>query len=160
LDKLQIGDEGDFATALIERNLSHPDLGDGDLGKLDRFRELTRDYESLAAAVETACEFGRREALASAQTGLQPANIWNSWVRDMAGACERHGFPTSARNDALGVSALVRLINIVQMGLDPQYQQHTKTIDALSTAVGRSLRKGRAASAISYEDSGRKKATD
>jgi hypothetical protein len=145
LDRLQIGDEGDFATALIERNLSHPDLGDAGLGKLDRFRELTRDYVSVAAAVATACERGRREALASVQTGLQPANVWNSWVRDMAGVCERHGFPTSVRNDELGVSAFVRLIEVVQMGLDAQYRQHTKTIDALSTAVKRALREGRAA---------------
>ena len=145
LDKLQIGDEGDFTTELIERNLSHPDLGDAGLGKLDRFHELTRDYVSVAAAVATACERGRREALASVQTGLQPANVWNSWVRDMAGVCERHGFPTSVRNDELGVSAFVRLIEVVQMGLDAQYRQHTKTIDALSTAVKRALREGRAA---------------
>ena len=144
LDKLQVGDEGDFATALIERNLSHPDLGDGDLGRLDRFGEMTRNYVRLAAAVETACELGRREALASAQAGLQPASVWNGWVRDMAGICERHGFPSSVRNDELGVSAFVRLINIIQTGLDPQYRQHTKTDNALSTAVARALRKGRA----------------
>jgi hypothetical protein len=144
LDKLQIGDEGDFATALIEHKLSHPDLGDGDLGKLDRFRDLTRDYMRLVAAVETACERGRREALASAQAGLQPANFWNSWVRDMAGICEPHGLPTSVRNDELGVSAFVRLIDIIQTGLDPQYRQHTTTINALSTAVARALREGRA----------------
>ena len=144
LDKLQIGDEGDFATALIERNLSHPDLGDGDFGKLERFRELTRNYEILAAAVGTACELGLREALASVQTGLQPANIWNSLVRDMAGACERHGFPTSVRNDELGVSAFVRLIDIVQSAFNLQYRQHTKNKNALSTAVARALREGRA----------------
>jgi hypothetical protein len=144
LDKLQVGDEGDFATALIERNLSHPDLENGDLGKLERFRELTRDYVSLVAAVETACEFGRREALASVQTGLQPANVWNSWVRDMAGICACQGFPTSVRNDELGGSAFVRLIDIVQSALDLQYRQHTKNKNALSLAVARALRERRA----------------
>ena len=143
LDKLQIGDEGDFTTELIERNLSHPDLGDAGLGKLDRFHELTRDYVSVAAAVATACERGRREALASVQTGLQPANFWNSWVRDMAGICERHSFPVSVRKDELGLSAFVRLIDIVQADLDPQYRQHTKP-NALSTAVDRALPEGRA----------------
>jgi hypothetical protein len=143
LDKLRIGDEGDFTTALIERNLSNPDLGDGDFGKLERFRELTRNYEILAAAVGTACDRGRREALASVQTGLQPANVWNSWVRDMAGICESHSFPISVRKDELGLSAFVRLIDIVQTGLDPQYWQHTKP-NALSTAVDRALPEGRA----------------
>jgi hypothetical protein len=61
----------------------------------------------------------------------------------MAGICERHSFPVSVRKDELGLSAFVRLIDIVQTGLDPQYRQHTKP-NALSTAVDRALPEGRA----------------
>jgi hypothetical protein len=143
LDKLQIGDEGDFATALIERNLSHPLLDNREFGTLDKLGCMMRDLASVTPAAETACERGRREALASAQAGLRPDKIWNIWVRGLAGICERHGFPTSVRHDELGVSAFVRLIDIVQTGLDLRYRQHTKK-KALSSAVARALREGRA----------------
>ena len=144
LDKLKIGDEGDFATALIERNLSHPLLDSWKFGTLDKLGCMMRDLASVVPAAETACERGRREALASAQAGLRPDKIWNIWVRDMAGAWKRLGSFPSVRKDDLGVSAFVQLIGIiVQSGLDPQYQQHTKT-NALSTAVDRALREGRA----------------
>jgi hypothetical protein len=143
LDKLKIGDEGDFATGLIERNLSHPLLDSWKLGTLDKLGCMMRDLASVVPAAETACGRGRREALASAQAGLRPDKIWNIWVRDMKGSCERHRFPTSVRHDGLGVSAFVGLIGIVQTGLDLRYRQHTKK-NALSTAVARALREGRA----------------
>ena len=143
LDKLKIGDEGDFATALIERNLSHPLLDSWEFGTLDKLGCMMRDLASVVPAAETACERGRREALASAQAGLRPDKIWNMWVRDMAGICRSHGFLPSARKDELGASAFVRLIDIVQTGLDLRYRQHTKK-NALSTAVARALREGRA----------------
>ena len=142
LEGLSIGDEGDHYTALIEHHLSHPLLDMDDVGKIDRFRYHTREYLGMARAIENACELGRREALSSAQAGLQPAKIWNIWVREMARAWERHGLSDAVRNDGLGVSIFVRLIDIVQSALEPQYRQHTTTLAALSQAVLRALREG------------------
>lgn len=138
---LQIGDEGDFYTAFIEHSLSHPKLDDSCLGKLTEFRDRTYEYEDIARAVETACEAARRKALASAQAGLQPAKIWNIWVRETADTWQRYGQSIAVRNDDLGVaSALVSLIAILQSALDLQYRHHTKNPAALSQAVSRALR--------------------
>jgi hypothetical protein len=161
LEGLQIGDEGDFYTAFIEHNLSHPDLDDGRLGKLTEFRDRTHKYEDVVRAVETACEAGRKGALASAQAGLQPAKIWNIWVRETAGTWQQHGLSVAVRNDDLGVSTLVQLIDILQSALDQQYRQHTKTPAALSRAVSRALANIRhllISREIRIENSGRKKA--
>jgi hypothetical protein len=159
LKALQIGDEGDFETALIERSLSHPLLDHDPIGKLDKFGCMVRDFESVARAAETACDDARKEALASAQAGLQPAKIWAVWVRDMAGLWERQRLSTAVRKDELGVSAFPFLIGTVQSALDRRYRQHTRN-KALSLAVSRALREGpngRTNSRKGTKGSGRKK---
>jgi hypothetical protein len=160
LEALQIGDEGDFDTALIERNLSHPLLDDYTLGKLDKLSCMIRDLASVAPAVEIACDGARKEALASAKAGFDPMKIWNIWVRDMSRVWEQHGLYAAVRKDELGVSAFVRLIDIVQSNLDQKYRQHI-SLAALSSAVSRALRdgpKGRTSSRDGVKGSGRKKA--
>jgi len=160
LEALQNGDEGDFEKALIERSLSHPLLDHDPVGKLDKFGCMVRDFESVARAVETACDDGRKKALASAQAGLQPSKMWDVWVRDMAGLCERQGLSTTVRKDELAVSAFPVLIGIVQSALDRPYRQHTRK-NALSPAVWRALGqrpKRRPNSPQGTKGSGRKKA--
>jgi hypothetical protein len=64
LEKLQVGDQGDFYTAYIEHNLSHPKLDDCFLGKLAEFQDRMREAEEMVRALETACAAGRKMALA------------------------------------------------------------------------------------------------
>ena len=161
LEELQIGDEGDFDTALIERGLSHPLLDHDPIGKLDKFGRMVRDVDSVARAVDTACEGARKEALASVQAGLDPMKVWKIWVRDMSRVWEQNGLLVSARKDELRTSAFVVLIHIVQSNFDRKYRQHTK-LAALSQAVWRALREypnGRTNSRCSITGSGRKKAS-
>jgi hypothetical protein len=143
LEKLQDGDVGDFYTAYIEHSLSHPRLDEDPLGKLIKFFDYTREYGTLVRAVEKACEAGLRQALASAQAGLQPMRIWDIWIRETASIWHRYHLRVKVRNDDLGVSSFVRLIIILQSTFDLPFQQHTKNSSALSQAVSRALGEGR-----------------
>jgi hypothetical protein len=161
LEALQIGDEGDFDTALIERNLSHPLLDYDTLRKLDKLGSMIRDLASVVPAVEIACDGARKEALASAKAGLDPMTVWKIWVRDMSGVWDQHGLSITVRKDELRTSPLVRLIDIVQSNLDEKYRQHTVHLPALSQAVWRALREGpndRTNPRDVTKDSGRKNA--
>lgn len=161
LEELQIGDEGDFERALIERSLSHPLLDHDPIGKLYTFGRMVRDVDSVARAIEIACDGARKEALASAQAGLDPMEVWKIWVRDMSRVWEQQDLSIAVRKDGLGASAFVLLIHVVQSNLERKYRQHTK-LAALSQAVWRALREGpsgRTNSRGSITGSGRKKAS-
>jgi hypothetical protein len=142
LEELQIGDEGDFDTALIERSLSHPLIEPDPIGKLDKFGRMVRDVDSVARAVDAACASARKEALASVQAGLDPMKVWRIWVREMSRVWVQHGLLISVRKDELRASSFVQLIHIVQSKFDRRYQQHTTNLAALSQAVWRALREG------------------
>jgi hypothetical protein len=140
LEELEVGDMGDFGTALLERNLSHPDLEHNELGKVEAFRRRTREYSDLVRAAAIASENARKEALASAQAGLQPVRIWDILIRDMAGVWNHFNLPVAARKDDLeAISDFVRVIDVVQSNLDEKYRRHSKNPLALSIAVSRAI---------------------
>jgi len=142
LDEMKVG-EGDFSTALVEHHLTPCDLT-RDLEKLEKFGDRVRAFKDLVRTAEAACEAGHKLALTSTQAGLQPGKIWKLFVRSLAVAWKRQGHLPSVRKDERGVSAFVRLIDIVQSGLDARYQRHAQSEAALSHAVSSALREGRA----------------
>ncbi|WP_441254285.1 hypothetical protein [Bradyrhizobium sp. 613_E4_N2_2] len=145
-EKLQVGDEGDFDTGLIEHHLSHPKLDGGRQGKLTEFydrtreyEEITREYEGMVRAVAAASKAALKTAAFSG-AGLQPTKMWDIWVRETARAWGKYVRPVSVRHDGdPKVSDFVTLIDILQSSLAGRYHHHTNGPTALSSAVARAL---------------------
>lgn len=140
MEALQVGDEGDFYTAYIERHLSHPLLDVGCEGKLIMFRDRMREDTALMRAVAIACGKGKETAFGASQAGLQPRKIWRIMVRAVARVWTRHGLSDAVRHDGdPRGSDLVNLIHILQMSLPERFRHHEGHPTALLSAVSRAL---------------------
>ncbi|WP_141342502.1 hypothetical protein [Bradyrhizobium sp. USDA 3458] len=156
LEGLQVGDEGDLYTGLIEHHVFRAHDWHGTLTEFfddtRKYNDHTREYEPKARAVSEACNTALK-TLAISGAGLQATRMWAVWVRETARAWRKYDLPVAARHDGdPQTSDFVTLIDILQSSLPKCYRHHIGST-ALVSAVRRALKE----SPVSADFSDRKK---